>query len=103
MRKENKALIWNEGDEKYYPNGVDDEDYCVLEFQTDHGRYYRYGGIGDISANELAELCRNAGFRPMQVGFSMRTAYRLAGRVADRGLWVRIAIISKSYLVGNMV
>ena len=50
-----KAMIWNEGDEKYYPNGVDDEDYCVLEFQADHGRYYRYDGMGDISANELAE------------------------------------------------
>ncbi len=50
-----KAMLWNEGDEKYYPKGVDDEDYCVIEFQADHGRYYRYDGIGDISARELAE------------------------------------------------
>lgn len=52
---EHKAMIWDEGNEKYYPNGVDDEDYCVLEFRADHGRYYRYNGIGDISANELEE------------------------------------------------
>ena len=59
---EYKAMIWNEGDEKYYPNGVDDEDYCVLEFQADHGRYYRYDGIGDISANELAEYDKGTEF-----------------------------------------
>lgn len=50
---EYKAMLWNKGDEKYYPNGVDDEDYCVIEFQAESGRYYRYGDIGDISANEL--------------------------------------------------
>lgn len=59
---EHKALIWNEGDEKYYPKGVEDEDYCVLEFQADHGRYYRYDGIGDISADELAEYDRGTEF-----------------------------------------
>ena len=58
---EYKAMIWNKGDE-YYPQGVDDEDYCVLEFQADHGRYYRYDGIGDISAEELAEYDRGAEF-----------------------------------------
>ena len=52
---EHRAMIWNEGDEKYYSKGVDDEDYCVLEFRADHGRYYRYDGKGDISARELAE------------------------------------------------
>lgn len=59
---EHKALLWNEGDEKYYPKGVDDEDYCVLEFQADHGRYYRYGDIGCISANELAEYDKGREF-----------------------------------------
>ena len=52
---EYRSMLWNEGDEKYYPKGVDDEDYCVLEFRADHGRYYRYDGKGDISAHELAE------------------------------------------------
>lgn len=59
---EHKALLWNEGDEKYYPKGVDDEDYCVLEFRADHGRYYGYDGKGDISAAELAEYDRGAEF-----------------------------------------
>lgn len=59
---EHKALLWNEGDEQYYPNGVDDEDYCIIEFQADHGRYYRYDGIGDISADELAAYDKGAEF-----------------------------------------
>ena len=59
---EHKAMIWNEGDEKYYPNGVGDEDYCVLEFQANHGRYYNYGDIGDIFANELAEYDKETEF-----------------------------------------
>lgn len=57
---EYKAMIWNKGDEKYYPKGVDDEDYCVIEFQADHGRYYRFDGKGDISAQELAEYDKGA-------------------------------------------
>lgn len=57
---EYKAMMWTEGDEKYYPKGVDDEDYCVIEFQADHGRYYRYDGIGNISAKELAEFDKGA-------------------------------------------
>lgn len=59
---EYKAMLWNEGDEKYYSKGVDDEDYCVIEFLADHGRYYRYDGIGDISAEELAEYDKDAEF-----------------------------------------
>lgn len=59
---EHKALLWNEGDEIYYPTGVDDEDYCVIEFQADYGRYYRYDGIGDISAEELAEYDKETAF-----------------------------------------
>ena len=48
-----RELLWNEGDEKYYPNGVEDEDYCVLEFTADSGRFYRYDGKGDLSASEI--------------------------------------------------
>ena len=53
FEKEYKKLLWNEGDEKYYPKGIDDKDYCVLEFVTDSGRFYRYDGKGDISSEEL--------------------------------------------------
>ena len=49
-----KELLWHEGDEKYYPRGIDDEDYCVLEFIADGGRYYRFDGKGALSAADLA-------------------------------------------------
>ena len=37
----------------YYPKGVEDEDYCILEFIAESGRYYHYDGKGDISAAEI--------------------------------------------------
>ena len=52
--REYKELLWNEGDEKYYPKGVEDEDYCILEFIAESGRFYRYDGKGDLSALDLA-------------------------------------------------
>lgn len=33
-------MIWKEGDEMYYPQGVSDPDYCVLKFTAHEGRYY---------------------------------------------------------------
>ena len=53
FEREYRELLWNEGDEKYYPKGVEDEDYCILEFTADSGRYYRYDGKGDLSSAEL--------------------------------------------------
>ena len=35
-----KEMIWRDGDEMYYPLGVTDPDYCVLEFTAHEGRYY---------------------------------------------------------------
>jgi general stress protein 26 len=35
-----KEMIWNHGDEMYYPKGVTDPDYCVLKFTAQNGRYY---------------------------------------------------------------
>lgn len=35
-----KASIWREGDEKYYPQGIDDDDYCVLKFTATTVNYY---------------------------------------------------------------
>ena len=35
-----KEMIWNDGDEMYYPKGVTDPDYCVLKFTAQNGRYY---------------------------------------------------------------
>ena len=53
LEREYKELLWNDGDEKYYPKGIDDEDYCILEFTADSGRYYRYDGKGQISKAEM--------------------------------------------------
>jgi general stress protein 26 len=35
-----KEMIWRDGDELYYPEGVTDPDYCVLKFTALQGRYY---------------------------------------------------------------
>ena len=35
-----KAMLWQDGFEIYYPNGIDDEDYCVLKFIASKGNYY---------------------------------------------------------------
>lgn len=37
---ESKRRLWREGCEMYYPQGVDDPDYCVLRFTARKGRYY---------------------------------------------------------------
>ena len=38
--QEAKERIWQQGDDMYYPQGVDDPDYCVLRFTAQKGRYY---------------------------------------------------------------
>lgn len=53
FEREYKELLWNEGDEKYYPGGIDDEDYCILEIVADSGRFYRYDGKGDLSKEDI--------------------------------------------------
>jgi len=35
-----KEMIWENGDEMYYPKGVTDPDYCVLKFTAQTGRFY---------------------------------------------------------------
>ena len=53
LEREYKELLWNDGDEKYYPKGVEDEDYCVLEIRAESGRFYRYDGKGDLLGSEI--------------------------------------------------
>ena len=53
FEREYKELLWNEGDEKYYPKGIDDEDYCILEIVVDSLRYYRYDGKGEMNRSEI--------------------------------------------------
>jgi len=48
---ENKETIWQDGDEMYYPQGVDDPDYCVLKFTAIKGRWYANFKSGNIDIN----------------------------------------------------
>ena len=40
QNSKSKKMIWRDGDEMYYPQGVTDPDYCVLKFTARNGRYY---------------------------------------------------------------
>ena len=51
-----RKLLWNDGDEKYYPLGVDDPDYCIIEFTADRADYYRYDGKGTLDAEMIKAL-----------------------------------------------
>lgn len=46
--KEAKEMIWQDGDEMYYPEGVTDPDYCVLKFTITNGRFYSNFKNGDF-------------------------------------------------------
>ena len=60
FEREYKEMMWTEGDEKYYPKGIEDEDYCILEFIAEKGRFYRFDGIGNISNEEIRTFDHNA-------------------------------------------
>ena len=38
--KYHRELLWREGFEQYYPQGVTDEDYCVFKFTAQEGTYW---------------------------------------------------------------
>lgn len=50
---ENRNKLWIPGDEMYYPKGVEDDDYCVLKFTVEHGRYYYGMGGFTFTIDEL--------------------------------------------------
>lgn len=55
--REFKELMWHEQDVQYYPGGMDDEDYCVVEFIADSGRFYKGDAEnykGELSQEEIA-------------------------------------------------
>ena len=70
FEREYKQLLWNDGDEKYYPKGIDDEDYCILEFIAESGRFYRYDGKGDLSSAEIQAFDNG---REFENGYSKTT------------------------------
>ncbi len=41
--QETKTRFWEDGDERYYPLGVTDPDYCILKFTAVKGRYFSNG------------------------------------------------------------
>lgn len=45
---DSKKMIWRDGDETYYKEGMTDEDYCVLKFTTEKGRWYSSFKSGDF-------------------------------------------------------
>lgn len=42
IKKDHKSrkMLWEDGDERYYPLGVDDPDYTVLHFHPELGNFY---------------------------------------------------------------
>ena len=72
FEKEYRELLWHEGDEKYYPKGVEDDDYCILEFIAESGRYYRYDGKGDISASEIETFDKGREFEDRYAIFRIK-------------------------------
>ncbi len=47
--REAREMMWKPGYEMYYPHGIDDPDYAVLEFTTIHVNYYH--GLANIDFN----------------------------------------------------
>jgi len=48
-----KAMLWRDGCEIYYPNGVDDDDYCVYKFTAETVNYYHGLSNKTFSVDEL--------------------------------------------------
>lgn len=64
-----KELLWNDGDEKYYPKGIDDEDYCIIEFIAESGRFYRYDGKSILTSDEICSFDAGKAFVNGYAGF----------------------------------
>lgn len=50
-----KAELWQEGNEMYYPGGIDDEDYCILKFTAQKVNYYHGLQNVTLSIEDLEE------------------------------------------------
>lgn len=50
--RKSRESIWQTGDTLYYPNGIDDPDYCVLKFTAIKGRWYQKLKKGDFTWNQ---------------------------------------------------
>ena len=48
-----KKMLWREGFEKYYPDGVDTENYCILKFTAQRGDFCYGAGNITFSADDF--------------------------------------------------
>ena len=53
MDSDVKKTLWKKGDEKHYPAGAGDADYCVLRFTVIEGRFYQKKESRDFKAEEF--------------------------------------------------
>lgn len=53
LDREYKEMMWHPQDVTYYPKGVEDEDYCVVEFIADSGRFYK--GDAELYKGDLTK------------------------------------------------
>ena len=57
--REYKEMLWHPQDIQYYAKGVEDEDYCVVEFIAESGRFYSGSSKnykGDVTGQEIEAL-----------------------------------------------
>ena len=56
FEREYREMLWHPQDIQYYPGGVEDEDYCVVEFVAESGRFYSGSAPnykGDVTREEI--------------------------------------------------
>ena len=53
---ETKQAFWAQGDEKFYPLGPADPDYCMLRFTSDRGNYFSGPQKRLFGANDNMEV-----------------------------------------------
>ena len=51
--EENRRKLWRDGFEIYYPQGVNDPDYCVFKFTAERANYYHGLKNYDIDLNSF--------------------------------------------------
>ena len=56
FEREYREMLWHPQDIQYYPGGVEDEDYCVVEVVAESGRFYSGSAQnykGDVTREEI--------------------------------------------------
>ena len=53
--RKHRELLWADDSIQYYPMGVMDDDYTVLELEVEEGRYYGSGCSLNITKEDIDE------------------------------------------------